>query len=398
VLLGTGDKGQVYRIKDDRTWSMVATFPAEQVTALYADTAGAVVLATSNPARVHILEPAPGITGTFVSKVQDTDTVSSWGRIRWQATAPAGTRVLLYTRSGNTGTPDTTWSDWSPAYANANGDPVASERARFLQVKAALEGAKGVTPVLDSITTAFLQRNLRPQVQTVTVHPPGEVFQKPLSLTGEVEILGLDTPVAPEARPSGGPRAPQIAATSYSRKIYQKGLQTLSWKADDPNQDTLSYDVYYRPLADTRFRLLRKGLTDAVLAWDTSTVPNGRYVVRITASDAPSNPEQLALAADRESEPFDVDNTPPAVTASLTQASPLRVRATVRDENSMVRRTEYAIDGGRWEEVHPMDGINDAPEESYEIAPKQVTPGPHVIVVRATDLLGNVSTARVEVP
>ena len=36
---------------------------------------------------------------------------------------------------------------------------------------------------------------------------------------------------------------------------------------------------------DTRWRLLRKGLTDAVLAWDTSTVPNGRYVIRVTVSD-----------------------------------------------------------------------------------------------------------------
>jgi sugar lactone lactonase YvrE len=400
VLLGTGDKGHVYRIKDDRTWSMVATVPAEQVTALRGDSGGAVVLGTSNPARVHVLEPALGTSGTFVSKVQDTDTVSSWGRIRWQAAAPEGTRVVLYSRSGNTGTPDSTWSDWSSAYTHSEGDPVSSERARFLQVKAALEGVRGSTPVLDSVTTAFLQRNLRPQVQAVTVHPPGEVFQKPLSLTGEVEILGLDTPVAPESRPggAGGPRMPQIAATSYSRRLYQKGIQTLSWRADDPNQDTLSYDVYYRPLGDTRHRLLRKGLTDAVLAWDTSTVPNGRYVVRIVASDAPSNPEQLALAADKESEPFDVDNTPPTVTATLSQASPLRVRATVRDDNSLVRRTEYAIDGGRWEEVHPVDGINDAQEESYEIAPKQVAPGPHVIVVRATDLLGNVSTARVEAP
>lgn len=400
ALVGTGDKGQVYRIKDDRTWSMVATFPAEQVTALRRDGSGAVVLATSNPARVHVLEAAPGTSGTLVSKVQDTETVSSWGRIRWRAAVPPGTRVALHSRSGNTGTPDSTWSDWSPAYTRPDGDSVVSERARFIQVKAVLEGAGGATPVLDSITTAFLQRNLRPQVQTVTVHPAGEVFQKPLSITGEVEILGLDTPASADPRGQGAAalRQPLIPATSYSRKLYQKGIQTLSWKAEDPNQDTLSYEVHYRPLGDTRYRLLRKGLDDAVLAWDTSTVPNGRYVVRITATDAPSNPEALALRAELDSEPFDVDNTPPAVTASLTQPSPARVRATVRDDDSIVRRTEYSIDGGRWEEVHPLDGINDAQEESYDISPAGMARGPHVIVVRATDLLGNVATARVEIP
>jgi sugar lactone lactonase YvrE len=399
MLVGSGDKGQVYRIRDDRTWSMVAAFPAEQVTALHREPDGTVVVATSNPGKLYALEAAPGASGTFISKVQDTDTVSSWGRIRWQAAVPAGARVAMHTRSGNTGTPDSTWSDWSTAYTSSDGDVVVSERARFLQVKAVLEGTGGASPVLDSVTTAYLQRNLRPQVESVTVHPPGEVFQKPLSLTGEVEILGLDTPVSPEARPGGAARAPQIPVTAYSRRLYQKGIQTLSWKADDPNTDTLSYDVHYRPLGDTRYRLLRKGLTEAVLAWDTSTVPNGRYLVRVTASDVPANPAHLALAADRESDPFDVDNTPPQVTATLSQASPARVRALVRDDNSLVRRTEYSVDGGRWEEVHPTDGINDALEESYDIAPgPAMGPGPHVIVVRATDQLGNVSTARVEIP
>jgi hypothetical protein len=401
VLVGTGDKGKLYRVKDDRTWSMLGSFPAEQVTALLRETGGTVLLATSNPAKVHSLQGVPGTVGTFVSKAQDTDTVSSWGRIRWQAAAPPGTRITVLSRSGNTANPDATWSDWSAAYTRAEGEPVTSERARFLQLKAVLEGARGVTPVLDSITAAYLPRNLRPQVQTVTVHPQGEIFQKPLSLTGEIEILGLDTPVSPDARPGAAAvkGAPQLPVTTYSRKLYQKGIQTLSWKAEDPNQDTLVYDVLYRPVGDTRFRVLRKGLTEAVLAWDTSTVPNGRYVLDVVASDAPSNPDALALTADKESEPFDVDNTPPAVTASVASSAPLKVRVVARDENSLLRRAEYAVDGGRWEEVHPVDGINDSQEETYEIAPGPLPAGgPHVIVVRATDLLGNLSSSRVEVP
>jgi hypothetical protein len=55
------------------------------------------------------------------------------------------------------------------------------------------------------------------------------------------------------------------------------------------------------------------------------------------------------------------------------------------------------VDGGRWHEVHPVDGINDARQESYEIVPGPFgEPGPHLVVVRATDLLGNVASARVE--
>jgi hypothetical protein len=236
-------------------------------------------------------------------------------------------------------------------------------------------------------------------VQTITVHPPGEIFQKPLSVTGEVEVLGLDGPPAPEVRPGSTARNTLPPATSYSRRLYQRGIQTFTWKAEDPNGDTLVYDVHYRAAGDTRFRLLRKGLTDAVLAWDTSTVPNGRYVIRVTADDEPSNPEALALAGDKESAPFEVDNTPPFVLAALVKGPPALVRATVRDDSSLVRKAEYSVDGGRWQEVHPVDGINDAREESYQIPLTELTgAGPHLVVVRAVDLLGNAATARVEVP
>ncbi len=46
-------------------------------------------------------------------------------------------------------------------------------------------------------------------------------------------------------------------------------------------------------------------------------MPNGRYVIRVTGTDAPSNPEALALTGDKESAPFEVDNTPPTVLVSL---------------------------------------------------------------------------------
>jgi hypothetical protein len=400
VLVGTGNKGKVYRVGADRAWSMVSTFPAEQVTSLVRAPSGQVFLATSNPGKVHELGAAPGARGTFTSKPRDTETVSRWGRVRWDAEVPAGTEVQVQTRSGNTATPDATWTVWSAPYTNGQGTAIASEPARFLQVRAVLVGKDGRSPVLDTLVAAYLQRNLRPQIQSITVHPPGEVFQRPISLSGEVDILGFDEPRSPEGRPAAAPnRAAMPSATAYSRRLYQKGVQTFSWKADDPNDDTLVYDVHYRPLGDDRFRLLKKGVTEAVLAWDTTTVPNGRYVIKVTTSDAPSNPAGVALSGDKESTPFDVDNTPPVVTVTVVRNSPARIRVTVKDDASIVRKTEYSVDGGKWQEVHPADGINDSLEESYEFAAGEMTgPGPHAVVVRSSDLLGNFSTGRVELP
>lgn len=398
VMVGTGDRAKVYEVRDDRTWTMVVSFASEQVTALLRGEGAETLLATANPGRLHGLAPSPGTRGSFTSKPRDTDTVSSWGRLRWDAATPAGTVVEVQTRSGNTGNPDSTWSPWSAVYKESAGSSVTSEKARFLQVRAVLVGRDGASPLLDALTTAYLQRNLRPQLTSITVHPAGEVFQKPLSVTGELEILGLEANGPGDPRPGSPSRVGQLHPTAYSRRLYQRGIQTFTWKAEDPNGDTLSYDVHYRPVGEQRFRSLRQGLHDAVLAWDTSTVPNGRYVIRVTASDAPANPDTLALVGDRESTPFDVDNTPPGVALILAERSPLRISATVTDESSLVRKAEYSVDGGRWEEVHPVDGINDARQESYELSPRPGTPGPHLVVLRASDLLGNVATARIEVP
>jgi hypothetical protein len=400
LLVGTGNKGKIYRLRDDQTWSMIAALPAQQVTALFRGPGGATLLATSNPGKVFELAASPGAGGTFTSKVKDTDTVSSWGRLRWEAALPAGAGVQVRTRSGNTSTPDSTWSDWSAPYSHKEGDPITSQSARFLQVQAALTGKDGSSPVLDSISAAYLQRNLRPQIQSVTVHPPGEVFQKPLSITGEMEILGLEPGQGPEPPPgSASQRASMPAPMTYSRKLYQKGSRPSRGRPTTPTTTPSPTTSTTAPRTTRGSASCARGLTDAVVAWDTSTVPNGRYVIRVTATDSPSNPGGLALTADKESNAFDVDNTPPTVTAVVETKSALRVRAVARDDSSLIRKAEYSVDGGPWQDVYPTDGINDEREETYEVAlPDLAPPGPHVVVVRATDLLGNVATARVDVP
>ena len=74
------------------------------------------------------------------------------------------------------------------------------------------------------------------------------------------------------------------------------------------------------------------------------------------------------------------------------------VRVTVQDDASPVRRLELSIDAGPWEDVHPEDGIADSTNESYRISVPVEPRGRRLVVVRASDILGNASTARVDVP
>jgi sugar lactone lactonase YvrE len=397
LLVATGSKGKIYRLEGDPIQStLVARASAQQVTAFSQDQRGRLYYATANPGKLFRLSADQAPRGTYESEPYDAQMVSSWGTIRWRGTAADGARIELYTRSGNTDTPDDTWSAWSGAYTTADGSPITSPKARYLQWRAVLSG-KGDGPVLTSVTAAYLQRNVRPTVSSITVYPPGIVFQKPYS-TGEPDLAGFEDQTTPE-RQLAQAAAQQGSATAMGRRAYQKGLQTLTWKADDANDDDLLYDVLYRREGETTWKVLRRGITDTIFAWDTTTVPNGTYFVKIVASDAPSNPPGLALTGERESASFEIDNTPPAITVSSVRAQggSIVIAFVVTDDHSPIGRVEYSQDGQHWHGVFPVDGIADSRSERYAVTVDGPV-GPRGLTLRAVDSMNNVATTQVQPP
>jgi hypothetical protein len=344
---------------------------------------------------VFRLSARPATSGSYESEVRDAESLATWGAISWRGTTPAGTGVRLFTRSGNTQAADDTWSPWSTAYRDPEGEQITSPKARYLQWKIELSGADGRSPVVTSVTTAYLQRNLRPEIATITIHPPGVVFQKPFS-TGEAEIAGFDAG-SPDRRPGASAAQPGSAAPPLGRRGYQKGLQTFLWKAQDPNDDDLSYDVLYRREGETTWKALKRNLTDPLFVWDTTSVPNGTYVVKIVVSDAPANPPGAALTAERESSTFDIDNTPPTISvlAATRTNGRTAVRFTVRDGDSAVQRVEYSLDADRWRPIYPKDGIADSRLEEFELTLETNT-ADKAIILRAVDAMNNVATGRAD--
>lgn len=397
VLLGTGGRGKLYRVKDERRHELVATLPAEQVTGIVAQGDGAAALVTANPARVFALDAEPAPRGSFVSRVKDAELLSSWGRVSWEGDAPAGSSVSLETRVGNTATPDSSWTEWTAVGPDGS---ATREKARFIQLRLLLAGGPGAAPTVEAVNAAYLQRNLPPAIRGLVVHPPGEAFQKPISASGEPEILGLDVDPLSERAAAARPPAGTPPAVSFSRKLSQRGIRTFSWQAEDPNGDSLLFDVHYRAVGEEVWVPLRVGLSDPVFAWDTATVPSGRYTLRVVASDAPGNPRALAQSATRQTPSFEVDNAPPTIALVREPGAGAVVRVTVEDDASPVRRLELSVDAGPWEDVHPEDGIADAKRETFRVevpAPSQKR-GRRIVVLRASDLLGNVATARVDLP
>lgn len=396
LIVATGDKGKIFRLEGDPVRPvLLARAGAQQVTALYRDARGRLLYATANPGKVSRLGSERAARGTYESEVRDAQMVSSWGAISWRGSIPPSSRVEVSTRTGNTETPDDTWSAWSSPYS-APGAPISSPKARYIQWRAVFTGT-GDGPSITSITTAYLQRNLRPQVRSVTVHPPGIVFQKPYT-TGDPELAGFENLSTPERKLTQAAQN-QGQSSSLGRRTYSKSLQTLQWRADDENDDELTYDVLYRREGETAWKTLRTSLAESILVWDTTTVPNGTYFVRIVASDATSNSTGTALTGEMDSIAFDIDNTPPTIAVGATRAEANRSVVTfdVRDDHSPIQRVEYSTNGEEWTAVFPADGIADSRSEHYEVS-FDGRLGPRGLTLRAQDSMNNVATAQVEAP
>ena len=385
VLAATGPDGRLYRVERSRNVLLLTGVDAKQITRFAGSPkAGSALpaLATANPGRVMSTGTATG-SASFTSPVRDSKNIATWGLIRWEGTGG----VTLFTRSGNTEKPDDSWTDWSGPHSRAEGEAIQSPPARFVQWRAVLQRG-GATPAqITSVTVAYLPRNSRPIVSSLTVHPPGVVFGRPFA-SDDGAIAGLDEATAEARRPPGDTPNP----TSPGRRMFQKGLQTFAWKAEDPDADRLTFTVQFRREGDSTWRDLKSGLLDPLFVWDTTSVADGRYVIRIRATDSATNSADRVLTGDRESDPVIVDNTAPAITAEVARTNAgLRLTVRVQDARSPIQKLEFSNAGSAWQIVYPADGLADSPDERYEIM-LPADADPSRVVLRATDLLQNVAS------
>jgi hypothetical protein len=395
VLVGTGSKGRIYQVGADRSHTLLIQSPEDQTSTIIA--VGDNLYATSsNLGRLYRIGRDSVTEGTYVSPVRDTKFAGQWGVITWRG---AG-NIELQTRSGNTESPDATWSDWSATYRNASGDQITSPRARFIQWRAVLRGTQSstipaervsktdhsISAKLQSVVVAYLPRNQAPDISSVNVMAPGVALQEmPMAIDPSIVSSGLD------------PQLFGVATNVPPRRFFQKGARTLNWQASDPNDDTLTYKVFYRTLGESEWHLLADALSQTYYTIDGNRLPDGTYLFKITASDEPSNTRETALADEQVTDAIEIDNTPPAikVTGPTIVGQSAEVLFDATDATSRIVRGEYSVDGGVWQLIFPIDGIADSAHESFKVKVKFDKPGEHLIAFRCADSSSNVGSAKV---
>jgi hypothetical protein len=382
ALIGTGQKGRIYGAMLGGKPSLRVQSTEAQTSRFVKTASGQLYAASSNLGKLFRLGGNTVASGSYTSSVRDASTVATWGRVSFVGEGD----IELQTRSGNTATPDSTWSEWSAGSKTAEGGTIASPRARYLQWRATLKGAN---TKLREVTVSYLPRNLAPNITSLTLQPAGVALQ-PLPqqpVDPAIEQAALD------------PSLFGLSANLPPRKFYQKGAISLQWTAEDRNSDKMEYAVYYRASNSNDYYPLKIGITESYYTIDANGLPDGRYIFKVVASDAPSNPSAMLLTDEQETEPIEVDNSAPVVTASTPQLTNNNVEVTFQaeDKTSIIRRAEYQIDGGDWKPVFPTDGIADSSREVFKVAVTLPDRKPHVIALRVFDANANVGSTQVGV-
>ena len=383
-LLFVTDLGRIYRLDSEQHLALIAQTGEGDLARLF-DIGTRVLAAAGTGGKIFQLGTSAAATGgTYESPVFDAGSVARWGHLR---RAGSGT-ISLWTRSGNSLRPDRTWTDWLPVKPD---EAIASAPARYLAWKAELTGNASVT----SVTAGYLPQNNSPVVRSITALTTLQPAAAPIktangsgAATTSYSITVTDTGDAGPSTSTGTP------TQTLSRAASQQLI--LSWQAEDPDGDRLVYEVAFRGESEQGWKTLRGNLHENTLTLDAESLADGRYWFRVTASDHEMNASGTARRAELISSPVLIDNTAPEISAGPVRNGEFEWRAA--DRTSALKRAEYAVDGGSWIPLDPVEGILDSKEARFHVQLPKLPPGDHVIVLRALDLANNSAQYKLTLP
>lgn len=378
LLVGTGGDGRLYQLRENGSISLLLDVDAKEITRLLQHK-GKTYAATANGGGCYRIQSAPAKRGEYTSPVIDAEVQAQWGSLSWTQSGTA----TFYTRSGNSQTPDQTWSAWGKALKQSGGSAIDAPVARFLQWRVVLEQNGVSAPSVKDVSLGYLQVNVAPEVEDIRFLDFGVAYPEAVARGREVSSLDHRRATASNGNAHGG--------SNFGKKTLEPGFQSVAWRASDANKDELEYHLYFRRIGSEAWKTLVSSYRSTVYSWDTRTMESGEYQIKIVATDAPNNEKTRALQGEKISDPLIVDNSPPQV--SQLAYSNGKVSFAAEDGLSRLVEAYYAINAGQWFMIYPDDGILDSRRESFTIAVDSLPAGEHTITVKIYDEKQNVAFA-----
>lgn len=395
VLTGMGGSARVYRVAGSQHWELLFDLDEQQALTLALRDGRLAFIGTGNVGDGFLVDAEKAGDGEFTSEVRDCRFLTTWGNVSWDGRGA----IAVATRTGHTALPDATWSDWSEPL-KISPARVTSPRGRFIQLRAQL--ARASEPALETLNLYYRMQNQKPEVASIDV---GD-HRKSAADKSKAKPTGDDKPEVELTDDKPGDAAPTTPATTEKKgdETRPKPATTakkISWRASDKDGDTLVYRLYYRaegdeawlPVAETQDKPLQR----AEYSWDTESIPDGWYRIKLAASDEQSNPAGESLADEQISEPVKVDNRKPDVAGLAFDAGRKMLTGAAKDALSLIQSLEYSVDGGDWKFFAPKDGLFDGREKPFAVQLDDLKPGPHSVAVRATDEDGNIGVEKLTI-
>lgn len=353
ILVGTGNSGRIYRVKNDGEFSLVYESESAQVYKIIRGKNGFTVICNNTAAIVNLGESVMN-QGTYFSEIYDLEVQSRLGRVYWDSDISSGMKVTLFFRAGNSNIPDNTWTDWSPPFTDVRNSTVNIIGYRYFQLKIKLNSSniRG-TPFLNNFRVYYLQSNLKPLIKSIDIM---KTNHKAPRLKKKKDI------------PASG-----------------KHLQ-VKWIAKDPNNDELKYSVFLKKTSDLNWIPYKKDIPENSLKLNMELFGDGIYVIKVIADDSLDNPPSTARSVSKISGSFIIDSTAPLLSDLVRAGNQMKFK--VNDLTSLISEVLYSYDGELWYPAIPDDMINDSRIETYAFRLKSGNQA-KIIFIKIADEFGN---------
>jgi hypothetical protein len=338
VYLTTGPSGRVYMVRanpDERELWTVQELEYVNATAIVMkDGTPRAFLASGHEAVAFVRSEKQGRSGSFKTKPYSSGRSARWGAITWR-----GSGVKVYTRNGHSPKPDSTWTKW---VERTNGNAIRSSKAwSFAQIRIDMTGKAEFY----GFSWRFAEKNQRPEIKSLTIG---------------------------------------------DRELAKGGAQRqITWEASDPNSDKLEFRLALKEEPSPSWQDVSGPLplTEAKFTLPVGQLPDGRYHLRLTASDAPSNFES-PLTTSRTSLLFVINNGRPEILNMSFDPATSKLTAKVTDKLSIISELAIAIDGGDWRSISSVDGILDEKIEDVRVTLSGIATGRHTVSLKAVNEAG----------
>ncbi len=190
--------------------------------------------------------------------------------------------------------------------------------------------------------------------------------------------------------------APGISIESPIENSLVSGTTTIAVNASDQNNDPLRFTYEVSGDGGENWTLIAE-TTRSRYVWDTPEVPDGRYIVRVTASDG-------FVKKEATSAQFTVKNLLPFIRFDggnriVTNKKDILLKGSVSAPDKLSIRPnlvslEYSADRRQWSAVDSIDGAFDSSEERFSVPFSGLKEGTSQIFWRAKDTRGLFGSAR----